>query len=95
MNATYIPLFYVAIFAVIYFFFIRPQQQKIKKEKSFVEELQKGTKVVTTGGIHGTIYSVDKDTFMLEIAKDTKICIEKSAISADLTQALNKDKKES
>jgi preprotein translocase subunit YajC len=88
------PLFYLAIFAVFYFFFIRPQSQKAKKEKLFVEELGKGDKVVTTGGIHGIIDRMEETSLMLEIDKNVKIRIEKSGISADLTRALyGKDEK--
>ena len=95
MNSNNISLLFLpAMLAVMYFFFIRPQQQKAKKEQAFIDELQKGSKVVTSGGIHGTIVSTDGNTFMVEIAKDTKIKIEKSGINADLTQAVNKDKKD-
>lgn len=81
-------LIYAAMFAVIYFFFIRPQGQKAKKERAFVEGLQKGDKVVTTNGIHGTIDKVDDTTFLVEIDRNVKIRIEKSGISTDLTQAV-------
>jgi len=84
------PLFYLAIFAVFYFFFIRPQSQKAKKEKLFVEELQKGDKVVTTGGIHGIIDRLEDTAIMLEIDKNVKIRIEKSSVSAELTKAIYK-----
>jgi len=82
------PLLYGAMFVVIYFFFIRPQQQKAKKEKAFVEEIQKGDKVVTTGGIHGIIDRVEDTSFMLEIDKNVKIRVEKSTVSTDLTKAI-------
>jgi preprotein translocase subunit YajC len=81
-------LMYGAIFAVIYFFFIRPQSQKVKKEKLFVDELAKGDKVVTTQGLHGIIDRVEDTSFMLEQDKNVKVRIEKSGISADLTKAL-------
>ena len=88
------PLFYAAIFAVFYFFFIRPQSQKAKKDKLFVEELTKGDKVVTTGGIHGIIDRLEETSLMLEIDKNVKIRIEKSGVSAELTKALyGKDEK--
>ena len=76
------------MFAVIYFFFIRPQSQKVKKEKLFVEEIQKGDKIVTTQGIHGIIDRVEDTSFMLEIDKNVKIRVEKSSVSADLTKAI-------
>jgi len=81
-------LLYGAIFVVIYFFFIRPQSQKVKKEKQFVDELEKGDKVVTTQGLHGIIDRVEDTSFMLEIDKNVKVRIEKSAVSADLTKSV-------
>ncbi len=84
------PLIYAAMFAVIYFFFIRPQSQKIKKEKAFIDEVKKGDKIVTTNGIHGIVDKVDETTFLVEIDKNVKIRIEKSGISAEMTQAINK-----
>ncbi|MCW3124614.1 MAG: preprotein translocase, YajC subunit [Bacteroidetes bacterium] len=88
------PLMIVAMFAVMYFFFIRPQSQKAKKEKAFVEGLEKGAKVVTTNGIHGTIDKVEDTTLLVEIDRNVKIRIEKSGISTDLTLALNKTAEE-
>jgi preprotein translocase subunit YajC len=87
-------LIYAAMFAVIYFFFMRPQSQKIKKEKLFVEGLQKGDKVITTNGMHGTIDRVEDTSLLLEIDRNVKIRIEKSGISAELTQAINKPAEE-
>ena len=81
---------YAGVFAVVYFFFIRPQSQKVKKEKLFVDGLSKGDKVITTQGIHGIIDKVEDNALMLEIDKNVKIRIEKSGISADLTASLNK-----
>ena len=86
-------LFYGAIFAVIYFFFIRPQSQKVKKEKSFIEEIKKGDKIVTTNGMHGVVNKVDETSMLIDLAKDITVRIEKSGISAEMTQALNAVKK--
>jgi preprotein translocase subunit YajC len=88
MDQKVIILMYGAIFVVIYFFFIRPQSQKVKKEKLFVDEIQKGDKVVTTQGLHGIVDRIEDTSFMLEIDKNVKVRIEKSAISADLTKAI-------
>lgn len=87
-------LIYGALFAVIYFFFIRPQTQKAKEQKSYIEQLEKGAKVVTTGGIHGRILKVEDTTFLVEIDSNTKIKIEKSGISMELSKPLNEEKKE-
>jgi preprotein translocase subunit YajC len=65
---------------------IRPQQKKQKETKKFIEEIKKGDDVVTIGGIHGKVYSVDGDTVLLELDKGLKVKVEKSAISADFSK---------
>jgi len=63
----FIPL--ILIFVIFYFFLIRPQQKKVKEHKAMVESLKKGDKVVTSGGITGTISRViDNDKVEVEIA---------------------------
>jgi preprotein translocase subunit YajC len=90
MDPKYTPLLYAAaMLAVMYFFFIRPQSQKAKKEKSFVDGLQKGDKVITINGIHGVIDKIDETSLLLEVDRNVKIRIEKSGISTELTQAIN------
>lgn len=90
---TTIILIYGALFAVIYFFFIRPQTKKAKAQKNFIEQVEKGDNVITTGGIHGKIVRVDENAFVLEIDSNVKIKIEKSAVSMELSQGLNPNKK--
>jgi preprotein translocase subunit YajC len=75
---------------VMYFFMIRPQQKKVKLQKTFVEGLKKGDLIVTTGGIHGKVYSVDDATIVVETEGMSKLKIEKASISADLSAPLNK-----
>ena len=69
------------IFAVMYFFMIRPQIKKQKKEREYRSALKKGDKVVTIGGIHGKITDVKDDTFVVEIMGGNTLKIEKSAVS--------------
>jgi preprotein translocase subunit YajC len=71
----------VLIIVVFYFFMIRPQMKKQKELKNFRESLAKGDKVVTIGGIHGTILEVN-DTTVLVSADGAKLRIEKSAVSS-------------
>lgn len=82
-------VFLIAIIVVFYLFMIRPQMKKQKTERAFRESLQKGAKVVTIGGIHGRILEVNDRTFMIEIDSNVKVRVEKSAISADATKALD------
>jgi len=82
-------VFLLLIVVVFYFFMIRPQMRKAKIEKNFREELKKGDKVVTIGGIHGRIVEIADKYFMLEIDTNVKVKIDKSAVAADATKALN------
>ncbi len=76
---------------VFWMFMIRPQAKKAKQQKTFMANLQKGDKVVTIAGIHGTINKINEDgTFMLEINPGSYIKMEKSAVSMDMTANLNK-----
>ncbi len=76
---------------VFYFFMIRPQAKKAKQQKQFINNLQKGDKIVTIAGIHGTVNKVNDDnTLMMEVSPGSYIKIERSAISMEWTSAINK-----
>ncbi|WP_211330025.1 preprotein translocase subunit YajC [Deminuibacter soli] len=80
-----------AIILVFWLFMIRPQAKKAKEQKKFIENLQKGDKIVTIAGIHGTVNKINEDnTLQLETSPGSYIKIEKSAISSEWTAALNK-----
>ena len=84
-------IFMVMIFLVFWLFFIRPQSKKAKTQKQFIENMQKGDKIVTIAGIHGTINKVNEDgTINLEVSPGSYIKIERSAISMEWTTQLNK-----
>ena len=84
-------IFMGMIILVFWLFFIRPQAKKQKQQKKFIAELQKGAKIVTIAGIHGTINKVNEDgTINLEVSPGSYIKIEKSAISMEWTANLNK-----
>jgi preprotein translocase subunit YajC len=87
-------LIYGGLFVVIYFFFIRPQTQKAKAQKTYIEQLDKGARVVTSGGVHGRIIKVEDTTFLVEIDNNVKIKIEKSGISMEMSKPLNEEKKD-
>ena len=82
-------LFPLAILAVFYFFIIRPGQVKEKKQKDFIDSLKKGNKIVTVGGIHGKIISVDKKIVLMEIDRGTRIQVDKNSISYEMTNLYN------
>ena len=76
---------------VFWMFMIRPQAKKAKQQKQFLSNLQKGDKIVTIAGIHGTVNKVNEDsTMMLEINPGSYIKIEKSAVSMEWTANINK-----
>ena len=76
---------------VFWLFFIRPQAKKAKNQKAFIDNLNRGDKVVTIAGIHGVINKVNDDgTISLEINPGSYIKIERSALSMEWTAQLNK-----
>jgi preprotein translocase subunit YajC len=76
---------------VFWLFMIRPQAKKAKMQKEFMNNVQKGDKIVTIAGIHGTVNKVNDDgTMMLETSPGSYIKIEKSAISMEWTNNINK-----
>lgn len=79
------------IILVFWFFMIRPQAKKAKEQKKFIDNMQKGDKVVTIAGIHGIINKVNEDnTVQLEVNPGSYIKIERSSISLEWSQALSK-----
>lgn len=78
---------FLAMILVLYFFMIRPQVAKQKKEKKFQAEIKKGTKVVTTSGIHGKIAEInDKDNTVVIETGAGKIKFERQAISMEMSK---------
>jgi len=75
----------VAIFAIMWFFMIKPQQKKQKEIQKFQNELTEGQQVITGGGIYGTVKSIDltKNTVDVKIARDVIITVDKSYIFKD------------
>ncbi len=80
-----------AIILVFWLFMIRPQAKKAKEQKTFIDNMQKGDKIVTIAGIHGTINKINEDnTLQLEVSPGSYLKIEKSSISMEWTVAINK-----
>ena len=75
----------VAIFAIMYFFMIRPQQKKQKEIRNFQNSIQEGTKVITAGGMYGTVKSIniENNTLDVEIAKGVTISVDRSYVFAN------------
>ncbi len=77
----------VAIFAIMYFFMIRPQQKRQKEIQKFQNSLEEGTEVVTGGGIYGTVKKIDLATGIIEvkIADGVVIKVDKSYVFKDMS----------
>jgi preprotein translocase subunit YajC len=84
---------FVAIIAIFYFLIIRPQNKKQKETQKMLSQLKKGDKIVTIGGIHGTIQNVKEQTVIVKVDEDTKLEFSRSAISTVVTVA-KEDKNE-
>lgn len=84
-------LFMGLMILVFWLFMIRPQAKKAKQQKTFINDLKKGDKVVTIAGIHGKINKLNEDgTLELEVSPGSYIKIEKSTVSMEMTNALPK-----
>jgi len=87
---SFLPL--LLIIVVFYLFFIRPQMKKSKEQKKFRENLKKGDKIVTIGGLHGKILEVSDTTVVIEAGNDLRLTFEKSAVAMDNSSQLQENK---
>ena len=78
-------IFPILIIIVAYFFILRPDIKKRKKQSQFLDELKKGDKVVTAGGIHGKVVLIETNFITLDIDRGTKIKFDKESISYEMT----------
>ena len=70
-----------AIFLIFYFMIIRPQQKKAKERNKLLSNLEKGDKIITSGGVHGIIAGLDEKTALLQVSDNLKMKVERSAIT--------------
>lgn len=85
MLGMFLPL--VLIIIVFYFFMIRPQMKRQKETQKFRDALQRGDKVVTSGGIYGRIDEIKDNIIYLEVAPNIKLKVDKSVVLKDMTDA--------
>ncbi|WP_347490807.1 preprotein translocase subunit YajC [Desulfoscipio sp. XC116] len=94
MNETTIGILYiVGLFALLWFLMIRPQQQRQKKHAQMVSNIKVNDRVVTVGGIYGTIIKVKEDTFILRVAENVRIEILKTAVAQIISSSESIDLK--
>ena len=82
-NPYATPLLIGGMILIFYFFMIRPQQKKQKDQKTFANELKRGDKVVTIGGMHGKVAAIEDNLLTIEFEKGVKIKFDKASISAE------------
>lgn len=80
LIASILPL--VLIIVVFYFLLIRPQQKRAKEHRQMLENLKRGDKVITVGGIYGVVESVNPNTVVLKIAENVKVKFSKQSVAA-------------
>lgn len=91
MNSQTVSILYiVALFAILYFLMIRPQQQRQKRHQEMIKSLRPDDRVTTVGGIFGTIVKLKEDSIILRIADNVRIEVLKNSIS----QVISKEEEE-
>ena len=84
--AAFIPI--ILMFVIFYFLLIRPQQKKAKEHQNMVNNLRKGDRVITSGGIYGEITAIDENTVTVEISDKVRVKVSRPSI-AGLSQSSN------
>lgn len=82
---TFLP--FILIILIMYFLMIRPQNKKQKETQKMLDALKKGDKVITAGGIYGTVADVDDRTVLIKVDGETKLRVDKSSIQKDMSEA--------
>lgn len=92
-NSQMISLLYiVGLFAILYFLMIRPQQQRQKKHQEMISNIKENEKVITIGGIYGTIVKIKDRSLILQVADNVRVEFLKTAISQVVSQEDDGDK---
>ncbi len=84
-------LFFVAIFAIFYFLLIRPQQKQKKDREALLAAVKKGDRVVTTGGLYGTVVGLDERIVTLKVGEQVRLQFDRSAIGRIVPAAGEKE----
>ncbi len=84
---------FLLIILVFYFMILRPQQKRQKERQKLLESIKKGDKVITAGGIHGTVEGIEDKVLLIKIADSVKVKVERSSISTiiGVTESLDKN----
>lgn len=76
-----------SIILIFYFMIIRPQQKRTKERDQMINALKKGDKIVTSGGIHGTVAGIDDRTLLVQIADNVKVKVDRGSVSSVVKEA--------
>ncbi len=93
-TGSYSFIMIIGLFAIMYFILLRPQMKQQKEQKSMIEALKAGDKVITTGGVWGEIESVEQNRVKIKIADKVKIIVSRSAIAGHQAAQTAKDEGE-
>lgn len=74
-------IMFALIIGIFYFMILRPQQKRQKERQKMLDSVQKGDKVVTTGGMHGTVAGIDEKTLLLQVSDNVKLKFDRSAVT--------------
>lgn len=74
----------ILMFVIFYFLLIRPQQKKTKEHRAMIENLKKGDRIITSGGIHGRITGMDEETLTVEIADKVRVKVNRGSVSGQI-----------
>jgi len=80
-------LFFAAIFAIFYFLLIRPQQKQKRDREQMLSALKKGDRIVTTGGLHGTVTGLNEHTVTVRVADQVKLEFDRSAVGRIMVES--------
>jgi preprotein translocase subunit YajC len=83
--ASFIPL--ILMFVIFYFLLIRPQQKRSKEHRGMIDNLKKGDRIVTSGGLHGRITGLDETTLTVEIADKVRVKVSRPNVAAKIQSA--------
>jgi preprotein translocase subunit YajC len=86
-------IMFALIIGIFYFLILRPQQKKQKERQRMLEAVRKGDKVITAGGLHGTVAGLDEKTVLIQVADNVKMKFDKSAVATILQESEPKETK--
>ncbi|MBK7256611.1 MAG: preprotein translocase subunit YajC [Ignavibacteriae bacterium] len=79
-------IMFALIIGIFYFMILRPQQKRQKERQKMLDQVKKGDKVVTAGGLHGTVAGIDEKTILLQVADNVKMKFDRSAVNVVLRE---------